>query len=57
MTDDEIDMEIVSTVTKAIIIIREKFNLTSDETSEIIDAIYDKLIQFGTLRQNENRTN
>lgn len=48
--DDEVDMIIVQTVTKAVVIIREVFNLTSDETSEIIDVIYDKLVRFGERR-------
>jgi hypothetical protein len=55
--DEAADMLIVETVTKAVIIIREVFDLSSDETSDLIDALYDKLIEFGALRSNENRTN
>jgi len=55
MASDELDMIIVQTVTKAVIVIREVFNLSSDETSEVIDAIYEKLIKFGMERQNESR--
>lgn len=55
MTPDEIDMAIVAAVTKAVISIREAFDLSSDETESMIDAMYDKLIEIGVLR-NENRT-
>lgn len=56
--NDQVDMVIVSTVTKAVIIIRDVFDLSSDEADEMIDAIYDKLIQFGAMRKNnENRAN
>jgi hypothetical protein len=51
------DRVIIEAVSKAAIILKVTFNLSQDESAEMIDVIYNKLIEIGERKLDEDRTN